>query len=137
MQNLSINIGSQDERENPCGWADVNGASCSLESGHTELHEFTILPSEEYFEEDECSTESENNMVDLEVKGGLNTSKVIGSPTEKKGSGSKSVTLSFVTEAEVAAFDYYSNLAEEDERTLSKYLVRWIRQAAEDNIVTE
>jgi hypothetical protein len=71
-------------------------------------------------------------MPELEVKGGLDVSKVIGSPTEKvKGNGSKSVTLTFVTEAELEVFAQLEAEAEKDERTLSKYLVRKLKGMAE------
>ena len=36
-----------------CGVAHVDGSSCGLEYGHKELHDFTMPPPDEYFEEDD------------------------------------------------------------------------------------
>lgn len=35
----------------PCGWCGTDGSQCGLEMGHKGLHEFTIEPPEEYWEE--------------------------------------------------------------------------------------
>ena len=50
--------------------------------------------------------------------------------TEQK-STTRSVTLTFATEAELEVYAKLENEAQEDERTLSKYLLRKLKAMAE------
>lgn len=71
-------------------------------------------------------------MADLEVKGGPDTGAAVavltpsGATTVVKG---KTVTLTFSTPEELTLFAALEADAEEDERSLSKYLVRLLKSS--------
>lgn len=120
--------------EYPCGVAHVDGSSCGLEMGHEPLHEFTVPPPEEYFEDDECSQNQQQErvykMAELEVKGGPDTGATVAALTPSAAAAKgKTVTLTFSTPEELTLFAALEADAAEDERSLSKYLVRLLKSS--------
>ena len=60
------------------------------------------------------------------IKGGVDTESVIGSVTDDS-SKTKTVNLSFTSPQELELFARLQKAADEDERTLSRYIVRFLR----------
>lgn len=60
------------------------------------------------------------------------TNEIKGGPSAlKSDKDTKTVTLSFTGEAEIDLYNKLSDEAEEDERTLSRYIVRKLKNIAE------
>ena len=59
------------------------------------------------------------------IKGGVDYESVIGSVTDE--SKTKTVNLSFTSPQELELFTRLQKAADEDERTLSRYIVRFLR----------
>jgi hypothetical protein len=69
------------------------------------------------------------------VKGGPSADALCteSNGTSNASSGAKTVTLTFTTEAEIAVFNKLSKEAEDDDRTLSRFLVRKLKSLSESN----
>lgn len=42
-----------------CGWTNVDGSQCGLESSHNGMHDFTIPPPDKFYEENDDNVEAD------------------------------------------------------------------------------